>query len=128
MDVDLILEAIFGEYRTKAIKEGKERIEVEKHLVCIRDQVEQSIKDATDDFIGRPNNDATRSALRDVINRSLNQFLDTDIKIDSIAYNDTAIDINMSYKPKDPASGIVMQGGVVAMSINPVYEIISRSL
>ena len=128
MDVDLILEAIFEEYKAKSIKAGRERRVVEQQLELVREQVEASVKDATDDFIGRPNNDATRVALRSIINQNLNQFLDTDITIDSIDQDGDKIDINMTYRPKDSASGVSVQGGITALSGNPAQGIIALQL
>jgi hypothetical protein len=128
MDVDLILEAIFGEYKTKAIKAGKDRKVVEDHLELVREQVEASLRDATDDFIGRPINDATRAAMRDVINQQLNQFLDTEITLDSITDDRDSINIEMTYRPRDSSSGVLVQGSVTATSVNPAHDIISHSL
>lgn len=128
MDVDLILEGIFEEYKVKAIWEGQQRKVVEERLEVVREEMEQVIKDATDDFIGRPNNDVTRVALRDIINQHLNQFLDTDIKIESIDQDREKIEVNLSYRPKIDVSGISVRGGVTALSGNPAQDIISLQL
>lgn len=128
IDTRIFLDTIFEEYKARDIKEGHQRKVVEDRLEIVRDEMEQAIKDATDDFIGRPNNDATRVALRDIINQHLNQFLDTDVQIESIEQDREKIEVNLSYRQKIDVSGISVRGGVTALSGNPAQDIISLQL
>lgn len=130
MDVDLILDTIFEEYKAKAIKSEHERHEVEERLQSVQEQVESSIRDSMEDLIGRPNNEATLSAMRDIVNQQLNRFLDTDINLDTIEVRDSEVTVNMTYKPKIVlSSGVVQrQGSVVASAMNPAEDIITHSL
>lgn len=128
MDIDLILEGIFEEYKTKAIREGRSRKLVEERLQVVREQMEATIKDATDDFIGRPNNDATRVALRQILNQELNKFLDTEITIDSIQADREMIEVNMTYRPKTSLETIEVTTAITALSGNPGQDIIPLQL
>ena len=128
MDIDLILESIFNEYKVKAIAQGKERKVVEEHLELVREQVELKIKETTDEFIGHPANESTALNMRLAIIQELNQFLDTEITVDSIELNRDRIDVNMTYRPKVSTSGIVVQGSVTTLAVNPVPNIISQTL
>ena len=107
MDIDTLLEGIFHEYREKCIKEGKLVQEVETRLEMIREKAEEALKDATDDFIGRPNNDITRVAIRETVYRTLsqfhdlNQFLDTDITVDNVVSDGSNITLDITYRPKN---------------------------
>lgn len=115
MDVDLILDTIFETYKAKAIQEGQHRKVVEARLDEVRNKMEERIKQVTDDFIGRPNNDRVVEELRHVINQNLNQFLDTDIEIESISQNVDSIDVELNYRPKIDVSGISTHGGVTTI-------------
>ncbi len=130
MDVDLILDTIFEEYKAKAIKSEHERHKVEERLQLVQEQVESSIRDSMEDLIGRPNNEATLRAMRDIVNQQLNKFLDTDINLDTIEVRDSEVTVNMTYKPKIVlSSGVVQrQGSVVASAMNPAEDIITHSL
>lgn len=127
MDVDLILEAIFEEYKANAIMEGQQRKVVEARLDVVRTKMEEKLKEVTDDFIGRPNNERTGAELRSSINQYLNQFLDTDIEIESINQNAESIDVELNYRPKINVSGISMRSGVTTLSGN-AQDIITLQL
>ena len=116
MDIETLLDGIFGEYTEKCIKEGKLTQEIQTRLELVREQAETALKDATDDFIGRPNTDATRMAMRDAVYRTLSQFhdldqfLDTDIRVDNITSDGSNITMDISYSPKYPiSSGLVIE-------------------
>ena len=130
MDVDLILDTIFEEYKAKAIKSEHERKIVEERLEAVQEQVEAAIRDSMEDFIGRPNNESTVRAMRNIVNQHLNKFLDTDINLDAIEVRDSEVTVNMTYKPKMIlSSGIIQrQGSVVASAMNPAEDIITHSL
>lgn len=127
MDVETLLDSIFEDYKDKAILKGRETVEVEKRLNIIRGEVEEKIRLATDDFVGRPANDSTAANMRLAIIRELNKFLDTDITVDSIQLESDTVSIGMSYRPKY-LSEVVVHGSVTAIGADPVQHIISHSL
>jgi ribosome-associated toxin RatA of RatAB toxin-antitoxin module len=112
MDVDLILDTIFETYKLKAIQEGQQRKIVEARLDSVRVEMEEKLKEITDDFIGRPNNNRTVEELRHIINQNLNQFLDTEVEIESISQDADSINIDLNYRQKINVSGISIHGGV----------------
>lgn len=127
MDIDLILESIFETYKAKCIEAGRNEIVVEKHLDEVRDEVEARVRDSLDRFIGSPVNAQTLYTVRSVLNQHLNQFLDTDVKIDDVTSDGSTITVNMSYRPKYPMN-ILKLGSVSASAGNPAQDVISHSL
>lgn len=127
MDIDILLDAIFDEYRKKYIRDGENEAIIENKLKQVRDQVEDSIREATSNFYGMPINDRTRSELREAINNNIRQYLDTDIRIESIEDRESEMTINMTYRPLT-FSNVVLEGNVIASSINPLDTIISNTL
>jgi hypothetical protein len=128
MDIETLLNIIFEEYKTKAIKEEKELKKVEARLKVVKDEMEMIVKSKTDDFIGQPNNEMTRLLLLDTINQNLNQFLDTDIRVESIEQDVEHINVNLSYRPKDTVSKIIMCDKITTFSDNPTQDIMSLQL
>lgn len=128
MDIETLSNIIFEEYKTKAIKEEKELKKVEARLKVVKDEMEMIVKSKTDDFIGQPNNEMTRLLLLDTINQNLNQFLDTDIRVESIEQDVEHINVNLSYRPKDTVSKIIMCDKITTFSDNPTQDIMSLQL
>jgi hypothetical protein len=131
MDIDTLLENLFEEYKTKAILEGKNRKLVEEKLELVREEAESRMRETLEEFVGRPNNITTLVELRNAVNQDLNQFLDTDIVIDSIEQDINHIDINMTYTPKKcsyTSEKISVHSGVTILTDDPVQELISFQL
>ncbi|HLD91500.1 MAG TPA: hypothetical protein VI911_10930 [Patescibacteria group bacterium] len=103
MDIDLILESIFGEYKRQSIALGRDRAKVEERLENIRKEFEGNIRSSLDDFVGMPNNETTIELIRRNLNDNINQFLDTNITLDDIQMDRDTITIQMGIAPKHPA-------------------------